>query len=131
MSAISPIGDEIADRAVFSTRDGSAAEICQRIVMTTDQRHPGRRPRTHVKRNSRSGEGRGLALEWMVGFVTPVQSNQIFRQFLDQFRIMQNDVAPEHHSAAASRDFPVNALQKIEVDAAFADFLTQTFALTA
>src|SRR5438045_8917373 len=65
----------------------------------------------------------------MICVVTPVQSDQVPGQFWNQFRIMQDNVAPEHQLPATRRYFAMNPFDKIQVNAPFPFFLAQFFGL--
>ena len=67
----------------------------------------------------------------MVGFVTPVQGDEVLGQFFDKFRVVQDNVAPEHHLPVARGNLAIDLFQKIEIDAAFAFLSAQPFALAA
>src|SRR6202142_3319005 len=82
----------------------------------------------------------------MVRFITPVQGNNgradlplspdtpprvpaELGQFLDKPGIFQNDVAPEHHSPSTGGNLPMDLLEKIQINAAFAFRLAKFLAL--
>src|SRR5437660_6489359 len=120
MTAITPVRIEETYRAVFSAGVSRLPQIRKGIIMPANQRHPGRGAGADIKRHFRFREQGGLAFEWMIGFVAPVQCDYVVRQFFDQFGIVKDDVAPEHHLAAASGYFPMNLFEKIEINAALA-----------
>src|ERR1035437_9681899 len=67
----------------------------------------------------------------MIRFVAPVQRDEVAWQFFDEFRVMQNDVAPEHHALAARGNFTVNLFQEVEINPTFAKSRAKLFALAA
>ena len=67
----------------------------------------------------------------MLGLIAPIQGDDIFRQFLNEFGMMQNNITPEHHPAAPRGDFAMNLFQKLKINPPFASQLAQLFAATA
>src|SRR5690349_17929209 len=67
----------------------------------------------------------------MIGFIAPVQRDHVLGQFLNEFRMMQNNIAPEHHPASAPSDFAMDRFQKVEIHTAFAFSRAYPFALSS
>src|SRR4051794_4088792 len=65
----------------------------------------------------------------MVRFVTPVQRDQMTRQFAYPFRVTQDDVAPEQDSPSARCCFALDLFEEVDIDAAFAFGGAELFAL--
>src|SRR5689334_16084779 len=99
VATVAPIGDEETGGAVLETGAGGVFEICFSVVEAADQGHPGGRSRADVEWNSGTLELRGFLCERMIRFVPPVEGAKfLFGQAADQFRVLENDVSPEHHS---------------------------------
>src|SRR5258708_689924 len=77
MTAVAPIGDEIADRAVFVSGFGCCTQIGERVVMFANERLPRRSAGTDVEWNLCLRELRGFQRKRMICFVTPVQGNYV------------------------------------------------------
>src|SRR5580765_7359426 len=103
MTAVSPVGDQIAGGATYEARAGGVVQVCFGVVETADQGHPGGGSRANVEWDSGTFELRRFLIEWMIGFVTPVEGAELlFGQAADQVRVLEDDVSPEHHSLVAA-----------------------------
>src|SRR5438309_1034731 len=120
MASIAPVGVQISQGTVLATRIGCQAQIRERVVMAADQSHPCRRAGTNVKRHFGSRELARFLFERMIGFVSPVQCDDVSRYFPDKFGMVKNDVAPEHHLAVARGNFAMDLLEEIDINTAFA-----------
>ena len=77
MAAIAPVGDEIPDCAMCAPGFGRGTQICQRVIVSANQRLPGRSTGTDVKRNAGSGESAGFLFKGMICLVTPIEGNEV------------------------------------------------------
>ena len=99
--------------------------------MFADERLPGRGAGADIERNLCLSKLGGFLIKRMIRLVTPIQSDDIFRKLANQFRIFQNDVAPEHHRFAARGNFALNLFKKLQINFSFAEPVAKLFALAA
>ena len=114
--------------AMAKTVRGGIAKIGEAIVRAAGDGVPRGSSGTDVKFLPGLREQRAVFVEFVVGFVAPLQDHDILRNFFHQFRIMQDDVAPEMHRSPVLLNEFVDFQQEIEIDPAFADSLTFRFA---
>ena len=129
MTAVAPIGIQVAERAGFFAGLGGGAEIGKGVVVFANEGLPGGGAGADVKGDFGLRKLRGFLGERMVRLVTPVHGDELFGQATDEFGMFQDDVAPEHHGSAATVDFALEFLDEVEIDAAFALGLATLFAL--
>src|ERR1043165_7272995 len=68
----------------------------------------------------------------MIGFVAPIEGAESLPwQAADQFRVLKDDVSPQHHGLAATNDFLVQLEEEAEIDFAFAETTADSSALSA
>jgi len=83
---------------------------------------------TDIEFKPRLGKFSQLSVKVKVGLIAPSEHNQILRQFIDQFRVMDNNIAPRHHDFAALHDLLMDFEQEVEIDLTAAPLLHQGFA---
>src|SRR5258708_21405524 len=129
MAPIAPVGDEVTGSAVFPSGAGGGAKVRQGVIMTTDERHPRRGAGTNVKGHAGFRKAPRLFADWMVRLVPPIQGDHVLGQFLQKLRMLDDDVAPKHHSAASSGHLAMDLPEEIHIDTTFASCLAKLFAL--
>src|SRR5262249_13158358 len=113
MSAVTPVRVEIAQSAIFSSSLCRMTQISERSVVSADQTHPRGGPGADIERQFGFRERAGFAIERMILFVAPIEGNHVFWQLPDQFRIMQNDIAPKLHAPVLRRIFAINFIEEL------------------
>ena len=116
MAVVAPVGDEVALSAVADRGLGPGAEVFDGVVAPARQGTPARGAGADVEANPRFGERLGLLVEGVFGFVAPVQQHRIAGQALDEFGVVQHDVAPEHRGLAVGVDLLAEPGEVVEVD---------------
>ena len=129
MTTVAPIRVKEAERAELFAGLSGGAKVGQRVVVAADHRLPGRGAGADIKRNFGAGKLRRFFGKRMIGLVAPVQGDDIFWQRANEGRILQNDVAPEHHGSFACRYFAVDFFDKVEIDLSLAPLGALFFAL--
>ncbi|OQA13459.1 MAG: hypothetical protein BWY63_03461 [Chloroflexi bacterium ADurb.Bin360] len=116
VTAVAPIGVEITARAVPESSLRSAEQIPQCVIGPPGDAAPAGRARTDVEGESCVGELRPMRVEGRIRLVAPFEGDDVAGQLLDQFRVMDDDIAPELHPASACSHFLVDFQEKIEID---------------
>src|SRR5581483_966018 len=69
-----------------------------------------------------------LPIKRMPNIVPPVQRDHVPRQFGDQLRFVENDVAPEHHLSATLFHCAIDLQEEVQIDPLLAALLHFGFA---
>jgi len=116
---VAPVRDQIPDGAVIQAVAGGEPQVFEGVVRTSQQRVPAGTSRTYIEGNARRGELGAASGERMVCFVSPLHGNDVFRQLRNQFRVLQDNVAPELHGTIMLPHEGIDFFQKIQVYPAF------------
>jgi hypothetical protein len=116
VSVISPVCVQIADGSICETVLRRIAQVVDRVVGASGDGVPGRGSRTDIEGDFRLLKLAAVSVKGVIRLIAPLQRDGIGGQFRNQFRAVQDDVAPEHHRASSLLDQTIDFQQKVEID---------------
>ena len=132
VSAVAPVGDQVADGAVGQAVLRRIAQVGEGVVRFPGEGIPGRGAGHDVEGDTRVRELFPVLGKGMIRFIAPFHRDDVLGQLRNQFGVVHDDVAPELHGASVARADRVDFHQEFEVDharaARFAGFLAPALA---
>ena len=113
---VAPVRDEKAPGACLHPGARRRGEVRDRVPQPAAEAVPTARSGAHPELAAGGGQPGALVLEGMVGLVAPAQGDRVLGDAVDQFGMLEDDVAPEQRPAAAVGDHAVDPAQEVEVD---------------
>ncbi len=122
MSVIAPVGVEQAFGVASFGDAGELCDVTDGLVHPRAVRRPSVRARAAEDRQAGVGEFMRPPHIPGLGVIVPVEHNDVFWNLRDDFRVVQDDVAPHVHSLSMLSAEFVNLQDEIQVHSSDADF---------